>query len=216
MRCQLPSEVNELLRLAVGPAPSAPPSSDPSLVDLYSEPGAPRCPKEQLEGLRDAVAVSTRDEIYDWRNRLGAHIDASTPWSELQAGIDSMELESNGMLALADNVVLWLDVCACSPAGPLALLFPVRQAKSVIDRNPELREALMFDDPDSEDGVGNRPSALPPPTLDSPYGVWVPGPAGVPLSAVVAGMHAARSREVRARVEAAQERAQERRRARGR
>lgn len=119
LRCQLPSEINELLRLAVGPAPGAPSSSDRSLLGLYSEPGAPSGPKTPLEGLRDAIASSTRKEIHDWRNRLGAHIDAPTPWSELQAGIDSMALESNGTLDLADTVVLWLDVCACSPAGPL-------------------------------------------------------------------------------------------------
>jgi hypothetical protein len=212
VRCQLPSELNELLRLAVGPAPDAPPSSERSLLDLYSQPTAPSAPKKQLEGLRDAMSQSTRNEIYDWRNRLGAHIDASTPWSGLRAEIDSMDLESNGILGLADTVVLWLDVCACSPAGPLPLLFPARQAKSVIDRNPELREALAFGDPDAERGIGSLPSALPPSGLDSPYGVWVPGPPGVPVSAVVAGMHAARSREVQARVEAAHER--ERRRGR--
>lgn len=202
VRCQLPAEMNELLRLAVGPAPDARPASGQSLLDLYSEPGAPPAPKEQLEGLRNAIAPTTRNEIHDWRNRLGAHIDAPTPWSELRAGIDSMDLESSGMLALADSVLLWLDTCACSLAGPLPLLFPVRHAKSVIDRNPELRRALAFDDPDADDGVGSRPSALPPPELDTPYGVWVPAPAGVPLSAVVAGMQAARGREVQARVKA--------------
>lgn len=52
LRCQLPSEINELLRLAVGPAPGAPSSSDRSLLGLYSEPGAPSGPKTPLEGLR--------------------------------------------------------------------------------------------------------------------------------------------------------------------
>lgn len=70
LRCQLPSEINELLRLAVGPAPGAPSSSDRSLLGLYSEPGAPSGPKTPLEGLRDAIASSTRKEIHDWRNRL--------------------------------------------------------------------------------------------------------------------------------------------------
>jgi hypothetical protein len=42
VRCQLPSEIDELLRLSLGPSPGAPLSTDRSLLELYLEPGKHR------------------------------------------------------------------------------------------------------------------------------------------------------------------------------
>ena len=39
LRCQLPAELYELLRLAIGPEDGAPASSQASLPELYSQPG---------------------------------------------------------------------------------------------------------------------------------------------------------------------------------
>jgi hypothetical protein len=88
VRCQLPSELNELLRLSVGPYPSAV-SQPKSLLALYEEPGMPRAPRDQLRGLRDSITPSTRADLLEWRNKVGAHTDAELAWQEIDESIET-------------------------------------------------------------------------------------------------------------------------------
>jgi hypothetical protein len=193
VRCQLPSELHELLILAVGPEPGGPTSTQPSLLELYSKPDSPPGPKLQLEELRDWISASIdRPQLRDWRNRVGAHIDAESPWKEeLETGMANLDLAP--ISRVIDHVLDWLEACALEPHGPFALLFPARKLKSLFQTGSQ--RGLSYDDPDAVSELANIPSALPPARFaDAPYMVWVAG--GSNLSAAVAGMHAARAREL--------------------
>jgi hypothetical protein len=201
LRCQLPTEIDELLRLSVGPAPNAPAASDPTLLALFTEQALSSEATRRLEQLRDDISKETREQLHDWRNRIGAHIDADTPWNVLEAGLDAMDLTP--IERLADHVLLALEATACEPGGPVTLLLEARRLKGeVIDRLPAGHGGLPFAASDMD--PGSVPSALPPPQFaDSHHMIWVSGPAGHMLSAAVAGMIAGRSREVNQRLEAA-------------
>ena len=194
VRCQLPTELYELLRLGIGPEPTAPGSSQTSLLGLYSEPGLSPKPRERLESLRDWISASLDlAELRDWRNRIGAHIDDDTPWADLAEGICKMDL---GPLSRVATVALeQLECCALEQGGPLTLLFPARKLKSLILKLPE--QGLSYDDPDST--VSAR-FALPPAGFEeSMYMIWTSG--GPYMSAAVAGINASRATELAERIE---------------
>jgi hypothetical protein len=203
LRCQLPSEIDELLRLSVGPAPNAASSPEKSLLDLFCEPKKASEPREVLEQLRDSIAPQTRESLHDWRNRIGAHIDAETPWHELEPAIREMDLTA--ICELADHVLLWLELAATQPGGPVLLLLSARRMKGVIDAIPGRETSLPYANPDVDAGAVT--SALPPPYVDSDSIVWVAGPMGSTLSPAVAGMIAGRNRELQERLAAAQAKA---------
>jgi hypothetical protein len=203
LRCQLPTELDELLRLSVGPAPNAPPPKIPTLLGLFTDQALSPEATRRLEQLRDSISEETREQLHDWRNRIGAHIDADTPWDVLEAGLNAMNLTPIGRLA--DHILLALEATACEPGGPVTLLLEARRLKSeVLDRLPAGHWGLPYVDSDVD--AGSVPSALPPPQLaDSHHMIWVSGPAGHMLSAAVAGMIAGRSHAVNERLRAARE-----------
>lgn len=180
-----------------GPAPNAPTSRERSLLDLFNEPKMAAKPRQTLEQLRDSIATETRESLHDWRNRIGAHIDAESPWHELETGIRQMDLAP--IYKLADHVLLWLEVAAAHPGGPVLLLLSARRMKRVVDAIPAGAAGLSYIDPDVD--PSSVTSALPPAELDSDHMIWVAGPAGSMLSAAVAGMIAGRNRELRERLE---------------
>jgi hypothetical protein len=197
VRCQLPTEIDELLRLSLGPAPNAPTSHEKSLLDLFDKPKMAAEPRQTLEQLRDSIPPETRESLHDWRNRIGAHIDAEIPWPELEAGIRQMDLAP--ICKLADHVLLWLEVAAAHPGGPVLLLLSARRMKRVVDAIPPGAAGLSYIDPDVD--ASSVTSALPPEDLDSDHMIWVAGPAGSMLSPAVAGMIAGRNRELQERLE---------------
>jgi hypothetical protein len=147
IRCQLPSELNELLRLSVGSYPSA--ASQPkSLLALYEDPGMPKAPTDQLRGLRDFIAPSTRAELLEWRNKVGAHTDAELPWEEIDESIDGLDVAP--VLVLVNEVLLWLDGAACAVQGPLPLLLPERHLRSMHESAMESTASLDYADPDTQ------------------------------------------------------------------
>lgn len=80
VRCQLPSELYELLGLALGPDPAALVPTSVSLLDLYARPGSPHGPRKRLEALRDMLAGRLdRASLRDWRNRVGHGLDLRQP-----------------------------------------------------------------------------------------------------------------------------------------
>jgi hypothetical protein len=197
VRCQLPTELYELLRLTLGPEPGAHLPPSPNLLELYSRPDSPEGPRQRLEGLRDMLLGRIdRKALRDWRNRIGAHIDEDFAWAEeLEAGIEAMDLTP--LSCLAGDVFDWLEACALEPGGPLPLLFPSRRLKSIMLDTPET--GVSFNDPDAPQHAGLVRSANPPPEFaDSPYMIWTSGSQY--LSAAVAGMQQARARELNERI----------------
>jgi hypothetical protein len=79
LRCQLPTELDELLRLSVGRARNAHGPESPTLLGLFTDQALSPAATRRLEQLRDSISVETREQLHDWRNRIGAHIDAETP-----------------------------------------------------------------------------------------------------------------------------------------
>ena len=199
LRCQIPAELDELLRLSVG-SPNLQADAHPTLLSVYSEPKAAAGTRKELEGLRDSVSEETRISLRDWRDRLGAHIDAETPWPELEEGIEHLDLDS--MLRLLDHTCLWLESAACQPGGPLPLLLPARYIEGAVTGEVAPRPSLGYDDVDASENIGAWPTALPPAELDSASAVYVRGPQGHFLSAAVAGIAAGRARDLRERLEA--------------
>jgi hypothetical protein len=198
IRCQLPTEIDELLRLSVGPAPNAPAATSPTLISLFVDQGLAPAVVLKLQQLRDSIHPDTREQLHDWRNRLGAHIDADTPWTMLESALVAMDLAPIG--ALADHILLWLESIACEPGGPATLLLETRRLQGdVIARLPPGHAGLSFEASDRD--AGGIPSALPPQQFaDSHHMIWVSGPAGHMLSAAVAGMMAGRSRQLNERL----------------
>jgi len=197
VRCQLPSELHELLRLALGPEPGALVPTSVSLLDLYSRPDSPDGPRQRLEALRDMLAGRIdRAALRDWRNRIGAHIDDDSPWAEeLASGIEAMDLAP--LSCLANDVFDWLEGCALEPGGPLPLLFPGRKLKSLMLKSAEAE--VGFDDPDASARAASIRSADPPAQFaDSPYMVWISGSQHA--SGAVAGMQQVRARELNERI----------------
>jgi hypothetical protein len=152
VRCQLPSELFELLRLALGPERGAlvPPSSN--LLELYSQPDSPDGPRRQLEGLRDMLSGRLdRAALRDMRNRIGAHIDADSHWAEeLAIGIDTTD--PRPLSCVANDVFDWLEACALEPGGQLPLLLPSHKLKSLMLNAPE--DDVGFDDPNADAHIG--------------------------------------------------------------
>jgi hypothetical protein len=197
LRCQLPSELYELLRLALGPEPGALVPKSVNLLDLYGQPDSPDGPRKRLEGLRHMLAGRIdRAALRDWRNRIGVHIDEDSPWTEeLSSGIEAMDLDP--LSCVATDVFDWLEGCALEPGGPLPLLFPGRKLKSIMLESAEAE--VRFDDPDASARAASIRSANPPAQFaDSPYGVWISGSQHA--GAAVAGMQQARARELNERI----------------
>lgn len=194
LRCQLPAELYELLRLAIGPEDGAPPSSQASLLGLYRQPRMSPPARERLEGLQDWISRSLdRAELRDWRNRLGAHIDEESSWAELADGISGIDLAP--ISRVIDITLEQLECSALEPHGPLTLLFPARKLRSLMLSAPQ--PGLSYDDPDA---AAAPASALPPAGFqDAHYMVWTSG--GPYMSAAVAGINAARARELAERIE---------------
>jgi hypothetical protein len=197
VRCQLPSELHEFLRLALESEPGAlvPPSMN--LLQLYSRSDSPEGPRRRLEGLRDMLSGRIdRAALRDWRNRIGAHIDEDAAWTEeLANGIEAMDLAP--LSCVASDVFDWLEACALEPGGPLPLLFPGRKLKSIMLNAPE--SEVGFDDPDAPARAALIRSANPPPQFaDSPYMIWTSGSQYA--SAAIAGMQQARARELNERI----------------
>ena len=88
-----------------------------------------------------------------------------------------------------------LECCALEPHGPLTLLFPGRKLRSLMLTAPQ--PSLSYDDPDA----ATTPASVLPPAgfQDAHYMVWTSG--GPYMSAAVAGMNAARARELAERIE---------------
>lgn len=199
LACQLPSEINELLRLTIGPPPPAqgrkPDAS--SLLALYRQPKRAPEPLEALEELRDSIDDRTLDELLDWRNRLGAHIDADCPWELLEQGIENLNLDD--LVRLLDHIRLRLEIAACTPGGPVLLLMDGRHFKSLL-ATAGYEGGLPYEEGEPGRKVGQLISPLPPPELDSEFAIWTGGPSGSLLSAGVGGMIAGRNRELRERL----------------
>lgn len=197
LRCQLPAELDELLRLSIG-SPIAGTEESPSLITIYSEPDAPPETIKALKEFRAAISQETRISLRDWRNRLGAHIDDDGAWSELEEGITALDIEA--VMTLSDTTLLWIEVAACTRGGPLPLLFPARKLNGFKLTADQIRPPLSYVDLEADEKVGELPSARPPASLDSPFMVWVGGSHGQYLSAAVAGMAAGRGRELNDRL----------------
>jgi hypothetical protein len=195
VRCQLPSELNELLRLSVGQYPSAV-SQAKNLLALYEESGMPRAPRDQLRGLRDSITPSTRADLLEWRNKVGAHTDAELPWQEIDESIDRLDVAP--VLVLVDSVLVWLDCAACSVQGPLPLLLPERDLRSMHEKATETTASLDYADPDTQPPAPGSPL---PEIANSHVMCWVQAPPGFPGSAALAGVTARRIEELNVRLE---------------
>src|ERR1700733_1873126 len=157
VRCQLPTELYELLRLAIGPESGAPLSAQSSLLSLYSRPDMSPDALKVLETFRDWIEKSiNREELRDWRRRIGAHIDDESSWAELDEGISTIDLEPLGRVI--DITLEQLEIFALQPHGPLTLLFPARRLRSLIEAAP--RRPLSYSDPDASAAAASVPSAL--------------------------------------------------------
>jgi hypothetical protein len=196
LTCQLPSEINELLRLTIGPPTSAQPAAG-SLLALYGQPKRASEPLQALEGLRDSIEERTLNMRLDWRNRLGAHIDANCPWDLLKEGIEDLNLDD--LVRLLDHIRLQLELAACTPGGPVLLLMDGRHFKSLL-ATAGYENGLSYKEDGPGCDVGQLVSALPPPEVDAEFVIWTGGPSGSLHSAAVAGMIAGRNREVRERL----------------
>ena len=197
IRCQLPTELYELLRLAIGSEPGGPPSAQHDLLALYSQPGMSPPARKVLEDLRDWVNRSiNRTELRDWRRRIGAHIDEASSWAELEEGMLTIDL--GPFDRLIDVTLENLEACALQPHGPLTLLFPARKLRTLIDTASGA--PLSYGDVDATAAAAAIRSALPPAGFeDAHYMVWTNG--GYLLSAAIAGMQSARGQELRERIE---------------
>lgn len=199
LACQLPSEINELLRLTIGPQASAQGGKQDTggLLGLYRQLKRAPEPLQALEELRDSIHERTLDGLLDWRNRLGAHIDADSPWEVLEQGIESLNLDD--LVRLLEHILLRLEVAACTPHGPVLLLMDGRHFKSLLATSDH-EGGLPYEEGDPGREVDQLISALPPPELDSEFVIWTGGPSGSLLSGAVAGMIAGRNRELRQRL----------------
>lgn len=199
LACQLPSEINELLRLTIGPHPSVQgrkPDAG-SLLVLYRQPERAPEPLQALEELRASIDERTLDELLDWRKRIGAHIDADCPWELLEQGIESQSLDD--LVPLLDHVRLRLEIAACTPGGPILLLMHGRHLKSLL-ATAGYEGGLPYEEGEQGREIAQLISALPPPEVDSEFVIWTGGPSGSLLSAGVAGMIAGRNSELRERL----------------
>ncbi|MEA2496384.1 MAG: hypothetical protein QOJ29_4295 [Thermoleophilaceae bacterium] len=203
--CALPLEIHELLRLTVGP-PAAAQTNTPdstSLLALYEQKAAPADALTVLRSLDASISQTTQEELLDWRNRVGAHADDGTPWPELEAGIQGLDL------AACANLFDWIDLqlqhAACTAGGPVLLMLGHRRFKTLLATDGYEKE-LAYDESASSSEPGGLRSALPPDYADVEHVLWVGGPQGSKLSAGVAGMLAGRNREMRERLEAYQAR----------
>jgi hypothetical protein len=199
--CALPSEISELLRLTIGPPLEVQQhtSDTTSLLAYYRQPQRPPDALTVLENLNESIPQPTQEELLDWRNRIGAHTDEDTPWSVLEAGIEAVDLAS--YVELFEWVELNLEHVACTAGGPILLMLGSRHFKTLVP-GPADERGLVYEDTDSQVKPGDLQSALPPAEADSEYIVWVSGPEGSRRSAAMAGMIAARGREVIERLEA--------------
>jgi hypothetical protein len=196
--CALPSEISELMRLSIGPPLSfqAHTPDSTSLLAYYGMPDKAPDPLSVLEGLSGSIAEQTKEQLLDWRDRLGAHTDEDTPWAVLEEGIESEG--TSDLIGLLEWIEVNLEYAAAVPGGPSLLMLGTRQMKTLF-ASAGYAQGLPYDDPDVD--PGNLGSALPPEHADSEYVVWVSGPRGSALTAAVAGMIAARSAEVAERHE---------------
>jgi hypothetical protein len=130
--CALPSEISELLRLSIGPpaAAQAYARDTDSLLAHYRIATRSPDPLAVLENLEKSIPQRTRDTLQDWRNRLGAHTDEDTPWSDLEAEIESAKL--GDYIELLEWIELNLEVTACRPGGPPLLLLGSRRFKTLL------------------------------------------------------------------------------------
>jgi hypothetical protein len=124
--CSLPAELSELMRLSLGPPPSARAHvADTSLLAYYRQPGHAPDPLAVLEHLEAVIDPMTRESLKDWRDRVGSHTDEDTPWDELESGIEAVDL--SGCLWLLERITLSLEHAACTPGGPVLLLLSSRR-----------------------------------------------------------------------------------------
>src|SRR5207248_1186212 len=101
-----------------------------SLLALYCQPRKAPDAKQALENLRVSIAEETLEELRDWRNQVGAHIDDKSPWDILEQGMREMRLDDCVMLL--DHVELNLEITACTAGGPILLLLNDRHFKSLM------------------------------------------------------------------------------------
>jgi hypothetical protein len=195
LRCHVPSELNELLRLTVGET-GASSTQLASLLALYERPGMPPDPAAALRDLDGLIAASTRAELLNWRNEVGAHTDAELPWNEIATSIDKLEMEP--VIALVDRVFLGLERTACTVQGPAPLLLPEQHLRSLRESATRVASRLDYDDPDSEPPAPAQPL---PDIAESPVMCWVEGPPDFPGSAALAGVTSRRIQDLNARLE---------------
>jgi hypothetical protein len=202
--CALPSEIHELLRLTIGPPDSVQQHSPDtsSLLALYAASPRPPDALTVLRHLDSTFPQDTQESLLDWRNRLGAHTDDETPWSELEAGIEATDLAN--YTRMFDHIELNLEHAACTAGGPVLMMLGARRLKSLFPLEGYAKH-LAYDDTDASSEPGELRSSLPPAYADSEHVIWVNGPEGSHLTAAVAGMIAGRSRDVTERLEALRE-----------
>ncbi|MBA3807042.1 MAG: hypothetical protein H0X28_01410 [Solirubrobacterales bacterium] len=197
LRCHLPSELNELLRLTIG-EPGSSQARPESLLALYAQPGMPPEPAAVLRDLDGFVPASTRSEVLNWRNKVGAHTDAELPSSEIEASIDSLEVPP--LIVFLEQVLFELERATCSIQGPRPLLLPERHLRSLRESAARVASRLDYEDPDSKPPAPARPL---PDIAASPVICWVEGPPDFPGSAALAGITARRIDELNERIEQA-------------
>jgi hypothetical protein len=155
--------------------------------------------RRALTELRRSIPVQALQNFWDWRNQLGAHIDTDVAWQELEKSIDEMSLED--CVRFLDHVELHLEAAAAWPGGPVLLLMRDRHFKTILPESG-YEGGLSYSEDDGSVDPGGLLSALPPPHADSEFAVSVAGSGGSRLTAAVAGMIAARGREVREKLQA--------------
>lgn len=123
-----------------------------------------------LRQLAETIPDATRTDLRWLRDKLGAHIDAHVSLSTLEQALDGLDV--NGLIALLDHVLDWLDAAACSHVDLGTLLLGGRAMRSL-----EASEA---------------PSVVPDDALaelarhaDSPYVVMVGGRHGASRTGAV-------------------------------
>ena len=204
--CALPAELDEFLRLAIGPPPSlmrhAPDSS--SLLAYYVGEGSPPDVITNLEVLRSSIPDQVREYLHGLRNSIGAHTDERDPWPDLESAMEGVELQR--LVELLEWIQVLLELVAVSPGGPILLLLGARRFKSFFEASIPAERGLPYGGASSAD-VGELTSALPPPEVNSEHVIWVGGPGGSMKTAAVAGMLSTRQREVSARWEQIRRRA---------